>query len=102
MLPSVCKETSQSAFCSRVTKFRRGCTPTLYQIHLFNPRIDTTLYSSIMPAKSNNQKKAEAAAAGKKPKLTKQAENAGKSATQKKAEQQAKKAAKNEKKGITG
>lgn len=34
--------------------------------------------------KSNNEKKREAEAAGKKPKLTKQAENAGKSATQKK------------------
>ena len=36
-----------------------------------------------------------------KPKVTKQQENAGKSATQKKAEQQAKKAAKNEKSGLT-
>jgi hypothetical protein len=37
-----------------------------------------------------------------KPKVTKQQENAGKSATQKKAEQQAKKAAKNEKVGFKG
>jgi len=44
--------------------------------------------------KSNNEKKAANAAAGKAPKMTKQQENAGKSATQKKAEQQAKKAAK--------
>jgi hypothetical protein len=47
-------------------------------------------------AKSNNQKKQEALAAGKQPKLTKQQENAGKSAKQKKAEQQAKKAKKSE------
>ena len=47
--------------------------------------------------KSNNQKKAEAAAAGRAPKLTKQQENAGKSATAKKAEQKAKKAAKADK-----
>lgn len=53
-----------------------------------------------MPKKSNNQKKAEAVAAGKAPKRTKQQENAGKSKTQKKAEQKAKKAAKNEKKGL--
>jgi hypothetical protein len=36
-----------------------------------------------------------------KAKVTKQQENAGKSATQKKAEQQAKKAAKNEKAGLS-
>jgi len=46
--------------------------------------------------KSNNEKKKEALAAGKAPKLTKQQENAGKSGKQKKAEQQAKKAAKAE------
>eukprot|EP00326_Haptolina_ericina_P011231 CAMPEP_0181230032 /NCGR_PEP_ID=MMETSP1096-20121128/34234_1 /TAXON_ID=156174 ORGANISM="Chrysochromulina ericina, Strain CCMP281" /NCGR_SAMPLE_ID=MMETSP1096 /ASSEMBLY_ACC=CAM_ASM_000453 /LENGTH=54 /DNA_ID=CAMNT_0023323735 /DNA_START=59 /DNA_END=223 /DNA_ORIENTATION=- len=54
-----------------------------------------------MPAKSNNDKKKEALAAGKAPKLTKQQENAGKSATQKKAEQKASKAAKNEKKSFS-
>ena len=47
-----------------------------------------------MPKKSKNDKRKEAAAAGKKPKLTKQQENAGKSAKAKKAEQKAKKAAK--------
>ena len=47
-----------------------------------------------MPKKSNNQKKKDAEAAGKKPKLTKQQENAGKSKKQKKAEQKARKAAK--------
>ena len=41
-----------------------------------------------MPPKSNNQKKKEAEAAGKPPKKTKQQENAGKSASQKKAEMQ--------------
>ena len=41
-----------------------------------------------MPPKSNNQKKKEAEAAGKAPKKTKQQENAGKSASQKKAEMQ--------------
>ena len=50
--------------------------------------------------KSNNQKKQEAADAGRAPKKTKQQENAGKSATQKKAEQKAAKAKKNEKKTI--
>ena len=54
-----------------------------------------------MPAKSNNDKKKEALAAGRAPKLTKQQENAGKSATQKKAEQKASKAAKNEKKSFS-
>ena len=49
---------------------------------------------SKMPPKSNNQKKAEAAAAGKAPKKTKQQENAGKSASQKKAELKEKRAAK--------
>ena len=43
-----------------------------------------------MPPKSNNQKKKEAEAAGKAPKKTKQQENAGKSASQKKAEMQVK------------
>ena len=43
---------------------------------------------SEMPPKSNNQKKKEAEAAGKPPKKTKQQENAGKSASQKKAEMQ--------------
>ena len=47
-----------------------------------------------MPKKSNNQKKKDALADGKKPKLTKQQENAGKSSKQKKAEQKARKAAK--------
>ena len=46
--------------------------------------------------KSNNEKKAKALADGKAPKMTKQQENAGKSQTQKKAEQKAKKAAKTE------
>ena len=41
-----------------------------------------------MPPKSNNQKKKEAEAAGRPPKKTKQQENAGKSASQKKAEMQ--------------
>ena len=41
-----------------------------------------------MPPKSNNQKKKEAEAAGKPLKKTKQQENAGKSASQKKAEMQ--------------
>ena len=41
-----------------------------------------------MPPKSNNQKKKEAEAAGRAPKKTKQQENAGKSASQKKAEMQ--------------
>ena len=50
--------------------------------------------SILTMGKSNNEKKAANAAAGKAPKMTKQQENAGKSATQKKAEQQAKKAAK--------
>ena len=44
---------------------------------------------------SNNEKKAKDLA-GKAPKMTKQQENAGKSQTQKKAEQKAKKAAKAE------
>ena len=51
-----------------------------------------------MPKKSNNQKKKDALAAGMKPKLTKQQENAGKSTKQKKLEQKAKKAAKRNKK----
>jgi hypothetical protein len=46
-----------------------------------------------MPPKSNNTKKKEAEAAGKAPKLTKQQENAGKTAKGKKKELQAKKAA---------
>lgn len=50
--------------------------------------------------KSNTQKKKDSEADGKKPKLTKQQENAGKSKNTKKAEQQARKAAKHEKKGI--
>ena len=45
-------------------------------------------FRSEMPPKSNNQKKKEAEAAGKPPKKTKQQENAGKSASQKKAEMQ--------------
>ena len=49
------------------------------------------------PFPALQQKKKDAAAAGKKPKLTKQQENAGKSAKSKKAEQKAKKAAKREK-----
>ena len=49
-----------------------------------------------MPKKSNNDKRKEAEAAGKV-KMTKQQQNAGKSASQKKAEQKAKKAAKGEK-----
>jgi len=49
-----------------------------------------------MPKKSNNQKKKDAEAAGKKPKLTKQQENAGKSNKTKKAERKANKAAKRE------
>ena len=53
-----------------------------------------------MPKKSNNQKKKDAEAAGKKPKLTKQQENAGKSKKQKKAEQKARKAAKHTVKGV--
>ena len=53
-----------------------------------------------MPKKSNNQKKKDALADGKKPKLTKQQENAGKSAKAKKAEQKAKKAAKRNKPGL--
>lgn len=51
-----------------------------------------------MPGKSNNQKKREAEAAGKAPKPTKQQANAGKSASDKKAEMQAKRAAAKEKK----
>ena len=47
-----------------------------------------------MPKKSNNQKKKDAVAAGKAPKLTKQQENAGKSKKTKRAEQKARKAAK--------
>lgn len=47
-----------------------------------------------MPKKSNNQKKRDAEAAGKQPKLTKQQENAGKSKKQKRLEQKARKAAK--------
>ena len=50
-----------------------------------------------MPKKSNNDKKKEAEAAGKAPKMTKQQENAGKSQTQKKAEMKASKAAKGDK-----
>ena len=50
-----------------------------------------------MPPKSNNTKKAESLAAGRPPKLTKQQENAGKSAKQKKTETQAKRAAEKEK-----
>merc|ERR1711892_918506 len=57
-----------------------------------------TLIPITMPPKSNNQKKKEAEAAGKPPKLTKQQENAGKSSKQKKAETQAKRAADKEKK----
>ena len=49
-----------------------------------------------MPKKSNNDKRKEAEASGKT-KLTKQQQNAGKSATAKKAEQKARKAAKQEK-----
>lgn len=52
-----------------------------------------------MPKKSNNDKRKEAEAAGKV-KMTKQQQNAGKSASAKKAEQKAKKAAKNEKAGF--
>ena len=48
-----------------------------------------------MGQKSNNDKRKEAEAAGRK-KMTKQQENAGKSKTAKKAEQKAKKAAKSE------
>jgi len=48
--------------------------------------------------KSNNEKKKEAEARGAKPKLTKQQENAGKSKTQKKAEQKQAKIDKAEKK----
>uniref|UniRef100_A0A6C0B3F4 Uncharacterized protein n=1 Tax=viral metagenome TaxID=1070528 RepID=A0A6C0B3F4_9ZZZZ len=51
-------------------------------------------YIYIMPKKSNNQKKKDAVAAGKAPKLTKQQENAGKSKKTKRAEQKARKAAK--------
>jgi hypothetical protein len=58
------------------------------------------IYIEKMPKKSNNQKKKDALAAGKKPKLTKQQENAGKSAKAKKAEQKAKKAAKRNKPGL--
>ena len=52
-----------------------------------------------MPPKSNNQKKKEAEAAGKPPKKTKQQENAGKSASQKKAEMQVRNWAKLEQNG---
>eukprot|EP00628_Pelagophyceae_sp_CCMP2097_P007191 CAMPEP_0184120590 /NCGR_PEP_ID=MMETSP0974-20121125/22540_1 /TAXON_ID=483370 /ORGANISM="non described non described, Strain CCMP2097" /LENGTH=60 /DNA_ID=CAMNT_0026423781 /DNA_START=46 /DNA_END=228 /DNA_ORIENTATION=- len=45
-----------------------------------------------MAPKSNNDKKKEALAAGKAPKLTKQQENAGKSSKQKAAETKAKRA----------
>jgi hypothetical protein len=50
-----------------------------------------------MPKKSNNQKKQDALAAGRPAKLTKQQENAGKSAKQKKAEKAEKKAKKADK-----
>eukprot|EP00242_Pyramimonas_sp_CCMP2087_P012829 CAMPEP_0198204862 /NCGR_PEP_ID=MMETSP1445-20131203/8341_1 /TAXON_ID=36898 /ORGANISM="Pyramimonas sp., Strain CCMP2087" /LENGTH=54 /DNA_ID=CAMNT_0043876939 /DNA_START=85 /DNA_END=249 /DNA_ORIENTATION=+ len=50
--------------------------------------------------KSNNEKKAASLEAGVKPKMTKQAENAGKSATAKKAEQKASKAKTQEKKSL--
>tara|TARA_Y100000389_G_C17048845_1_gene311738 strand:- start:36 stop:203 length:168 start_codon:yes stop_codon:yes gene_type:complete len=54
-----------------------------------------------MSKKSNTDKRKEAEAAGRV-KQTKQQQNAGKSQTQKKAEQKAKKAAKNEKNGLYG
>jgi len=47
-----------------------------------------------MPKKSNNDKRKASEAAGKPKKLTKQQENAGKSAKQKKLEKQEKKAKK--------
>ena len=59
-----------------------------------NYKIKYDIYIYIMPKKSNNQKKKDAEAAGKAPKLTKQQENAGKSKKQKRAEQKARKAAK--------
>ena len=46
-----------------------------------------------MPPKSNNQKKKDAEAAGRAPKLTKQQENSGKTTAGKKKELQAKRAA---------
>ena len=51
------------------------------------------LLSDRMPKKSNAQKKAASEAAGKKPKLTKQQENAGQSKSAKKAAMQAKRQA---------
>ena len=71
-------------------------TPVLV-VFTVKVKTQTSQHFTAMPKKSNNDKKKEAEAAGRKPKLTKQQENAGKSATQKKAEQKAKKVAKADK-----
>merc|ERR1712184_178580 len=60
-------------------------------ISLVKVNTQTNQLSNAMPHKSNNEKKKEAEATGRKPKLTKQQENAGKSQTQKREEQKAKK-----------
>merc|ERR1711981_625659 len=71
--------------------------PPVFVVFTVKVTTQTTQLFTAMPKKSNNDKKKEAEAAGRKPKLTKQQENAGKSATQKKAEQKQKKIDKAEK-----
>jgi len=66
-------------------------------MHNQNEELKNLLNQYLTP-KSNNQKKKDAEEAGRKPKLTKQQENAGKTAAGKKKEMQAKRAADKEKK----